>query len=304
MVEVVVEPMERSVAEDFAKDSTDASTMVLWWLGQAGFALRAGRCRLLIDPYLSDSLAGKYAGTEFPHQRMMPPPILADQLPPLDAVLCSHAHSDHMDPGTLPVVAARHPACRFIVPAAEAAVALQRSVPADRMTPVNAGDTVEVVGVEVQVVPAAHEHIKVNAKGEHHHLGFILRYAGVVVYHSGDTLPFDGLADLLRSRGVDVALLPVNGRDEHRTSRGVVGNMTLEEAIELCLNAGIGAMIPHHFGMFEFNTIDPRLLRTRAAELDARLLCVLPDARHRFIVRGATRPSPTSGIGARYESRN
>jgi len=49
----------------------------LAWLGQAGFALRHTNHRLLIDPYLSDYLAHKYAGTDFPHVRMMPPPVEA-----------------------------------------------------------------------------------------------------------------------------------------------------------------------------------------------------------------------------------
>lgn len=41
------------------------------WLGQAGFALRAEGCRWLVDPYLSDFLAQKYRGSEFPHDRLM-----------------------------------------------------------------------------------------------------------------------------------------------------------------------------------------------------------------------------------------
>ena len=37
------------------------------WLGQAGFLIRWREFRLVIDPYLSDSLATKYRGTRFPH---------------------------------------------------------------------------------------------------------------------------------------------------------------------------------------------------------------------------------------------
>ena len=47
------------------------------WLGQAGFLFRASKCRLLIDPYLSDHLAAKYRGTEFTHQRLMAAPLEA-----------------------------------------------------------------------------------------------------------------------------------------------------------------------------------------------------------------------------------
>ena len=80
----------------------EAVPLQLHWLGQAGFVIAWDDRRLMIDPYLSDALALKYAGTRFPHQRMMPPPVTAEQIDCLDLVLCTHAHSDHMDPGLLP----------------------------------------------------------------------------------------------------------------------------------------------------------------------------------------------------------
>ncbi len=283
MVTVAVETIQGSIGEEFAGSSPDGA-MSLWWLGQAGFAIRVGNSRVLIDPYLSDSLAAKYAGKDFSHTRLMPTPLSVEQLPPLAAVLCSHAHGDHMDPATLPAIAASQPACRFIVPAAEASQASQRGVPADRMLAVNAGDSVDLGGLAVHVVPAAHEELKVNARGEHHFLGFILRGAGVSVYHSGDTIPFAGQADLLAANGVDVALLPVNGRDEDRTRRGVIGNMTLQEAADLCRSGGVGVLIPHHFGMFQFNTIAPQDLVRQVAGLDKRLRCLVPDVKHRFTI--------------------
>ncbi len=61
-----------------------ADAVGLAWLGQAGFVVRAGGQRLLIDPYLSDHLGRKYAGKEFPHIRLMPPPVDAGALRDLD----------------------------------------------------------------------------------------------------------------------------------------------------------------------------------------------------------------------------
>ena len=100
-----------------------AEAVGLAWLGQAGFALRHGNQRVLIDPYLSDHLARKYAGTEFPHKRLQPPPLAVDEVRHLDGVCCSHRHSDHLDPGALPTLAANNPTCRFVVPRAELASA-------------------------------------------------------------------------------------------------------------------------------------------------------------------------------------
>jgi L-ascorbate metabolism protein UlaG (beta-lactamase superfamily) len=69
-----------------------------------------------------------------------------------------------------------------------------------------------------------------------------------------------------------VALLPINGRDEFRLARGVPGNFTVEEAVALCKEAGIAHLIGHHWGMFDFNTIEKSaaeaLLRQHAGSLD------------------------------------
>jgi L-ascorbate metabolism protein UlaG (beta-lactamase superfamily) len=236
--------------------ATDA--VGLAWLGQAGFAVKYAQCFLLIDPYLSDSLAKKYRGTLFPHQRMAAAPIAPDELRHVAFVLCTHRHSDHMDPGTLPIIAENNPECRFVVPRAERRSAVEIGVPASKIIAVNAGES-ELLAPDLVVtaIPAAHETLKVNEHGEHHYLGYLLRFGKLTLYHSGDCVPYDGLAERLREAKVDLALLPVNGRDEYRREHGVPGNMTFDEAESLCRAAGIASWIPHHFGMFDFNTVDP-----------------------------------------------
>jgi L-ascorbate metabolism protein UlaG (beta-lactamase superfamily) len=260
-------------------------TVGIAWLGQAGFALRHGGCRLLIDPYLSDHLARKYAGTELPHERMMPSPISADEIRDLDLVLCSHRHSDHTDPGSLPTLAKSNPRCRFVVPRAEVEAVIQLGVAEARLIPANAGDAIRVSdAVTIQVIPSAHETLKVNERGEHHFLGFILKLGAFTLYHSGDTVVYDGLAERLREWKIDLALLPVNGRREHLTARGVAGNMNFDEAAALCLAAGIGTLIPHHFGMFAFNTVDPVELVRQIARYDSRLRSFLPSVETCFLL--------------------
>ena len=235
----------------------------------------------MIDPYLSDHLARKYAGTEFPHTRMMPPPLNAASVRDLDLVLCTHRHSDHMDPGLSGPLAQANPACRFVVPRAELAAITHLGVPQAQLVPVNAGDILRVSdALEIRVLPAAHETFLLNSCGEHHFLGFLLRLNGVTLYHSGDTVVYQGLLEKLRQQPVDLALLPVNGRSEHLRERGVAGNMTFAEALDLCRAAGIGTLIPHHFGMFAFNTADPTELQQQIDSLDAAApRCLLPDVR-------------------------
>lgn len=247
------------------------------WLGQAGFALRWAGLRLLIDPYLSDSLAIKYRGTEFPHQRMMPPPVVPGELRELDWVLCTHGHSDHMDPGTLPELAAHNPRCRFVVPRADSEKALSRGVPPERLVAVNAEEQLTLgEDAQLSVLPSAHEELQVNDRGEYFCLGFVLRLGRCTVYHPGDCVPFAGQAARLQRERPDIALLPVNGRDEYRRSRGVPGNMDLGEAVELCVAARIPWLVPQHFGMFDFNTVDEGDLATALTDLPPGLNAVLP----------------------------
>ena len=174
--------------------------IVLHWLGQAGFVVSAGGRRLVIDPYLSDTLGEKYRHTATPHERMMPAPVTPEGLGPVDLVLVTHHHTDHMDPGSLAPFAAADGAARFIVPAASRDEALRRSGAApDRLLPVDACDAVEPwPGLSVTAVRASHETLERDAEGRHRFLGYVLRFAApggvVTLFHSGDTVPFDGQA--------------------------------------------------------------------------------------------------------------
>jgi len=130
--------------------------------------------------------------------------------------------------------------------------------------------------LEIRVIASAHEMLQTNTRGEHHFLGFILRAGNITLYHSGDCVVYEGLAQRLREERVDVALLPVNGRDPTLTARGVAGNMSFAEARDLCAAAGISLLVPHHFGMFAFNTADPAELRQQIADTVVPR-CVLPE---------------------------
>jgi L-ascorbate metabolism protein UlaG (beta-lactamase superfamily) len=236
------------------------AVLTVWWLGQAGFALRFRDDLLLIDPYLSDVLADKYAGKRFGHVRLHDAPVQPARISGLSTVLCTHGHTDHMDLGTIPFLQiASDPV--FVVPRAEAARALSRGVPVPRLVGLDAGETLRTrSGVTITAVPAAHEELEVDAHGQSVCLGFILDFDGYRIYHSGDCAPFPGQQELLRSLEVDLALLPVNGRDADRNGNGVPGNFTLDEALDLCRAAGIPRLVVHHWGLFGFNTADPAVL--------------------------------------------
>jgi L-ascorbate metabolism protein UlaG (beta-lactamase superfamily) len=249
----------------------------LAWLGQAGFAVKYGPHVLLIDPYLSNSLAEKYRGTPFPHLRMAEPPITPAELRNVDFVFCTHRHGDHMDPGTLPVVADNNPNCRFIVPRAERDSAVAMGLIKEQIIAIDAGDSALLTpDVKATAVPAAHETFQQNEVGEHHYLGYLLQFGSMTLYHSGDCVPYDGLAEQLRRANVNLALLPVNGRDAYRRSHGIPGNMTFDEAELLCRSAGIPWLMPHHFGTFDFNTIALPELEQKIKHVSADVSIILP----------------------------
>ncbi len=271
---VLTEPCE---LDALIREAYDARQPTIGWLGQAGFLIRSRALQLVIDPYLSDSLAAKYHGAAFPHVRLMPPPIAPEHLTNVHAVLCTHAHTDHMDPETLSPIAAASPQCRFVVPRAEQQTAIARGVPAERLIAMNAGEQVPLAAdLSVRALPAAHEQLQTDAQGNHRYLGYLLRLGESAIYHAGDCVPFDGLEEDLAACQVELAILPVNGRDEARRSQGVPGNFTFDEAAALCIRCGIPAMMPCHFGMFDFNTVAESWLDEQISRLPRSFQCVRP----------------------------
>jgi len=229
----------------------------LRWLGQAGFLIETVSSRYLVDPYLSDSLAVKYRGAPFAHRRMMDVPVDPASLVGVDFCLSTHGHTDHLDPRTIGPLARADPACRFVAPAACAQVAVSRGVPASRLFPADAFADLELGELSVHPIPSAHESLAIDGAGHHLFLGYLLSLPGLRIYHAGDCVPYEGLVGNLASWEVDLALLPINGRDEVRRAAGIPGNFNLAEAIALAKQARFGCAIGHHFGMFDFNTVEP-----------------------------------------------
>lgn len=257
----------------------------LWWLGQAGFVLKHGQSLVVIDPYLSDFLAKKYRGQEYPHIRMRPPPIAVESFPEVDWVLVSHRHSDHMDPETLVPLAGKGSG-RFIVPRAERDWAVGLGLPEGRVIGLNTGEEHPITPAgKVTAIASAHEELKTNERGEHHFLGYIVDLGAIRLYHAGDCVPYPGLASRLRRLSVDLALLPINGRDEARRSRNVPGNFSLAEAVEICDRAGIRLLMGHHFGMFDFNTIDPGRARQDLTAISHKCTVLLAEPGQRYTVK-------------------
>jgi L-ascorbate metabolism protein UlaG (beta-lactamase superfamily) len=261
----------------------------LYWLGQAGFLVRSPGLSFVIDAYLSDQLAEKYHGGVFSHARLMAPPITVAELPSLDFVFCTHHHGDHLDIPTIREIARKFSHTRFIVPAASepeiANVGLrkERIVWAEAEHKIQLSDTLNVTPVK-----AAHEGFEYDKLGRDRFLGYLFQVEAGLIYHSGDTVRYPGLLERIIQAGPQLALLPVNGRRPELREKKIPGNFNLEEAVQFCLDGKIPALIAHHFGMFAFNTIDPKLIDQAATKMQNQLRLVKSELRTRYFLTTAS----------------
>lgn len=246
----------------------DKQNFHLWWLGQSGYLLQWKGKRVLIDPYLSDSLTKKYAGTEKPHTRMSELVIKPELLTNISVVTSSHNHTDHLDAETLIPVLKNNPGITFIIPEANRAFVAER-VKCEKDFPVGLNDkkSVTVDGFTFHGIPAKHNEIERDEKGNCKYMGYVIKFGGNTIYHSGDTLWFDEMENLLKLFLVDVAILPVNGND---ASRKVAGNLNCKEAVELGKAIGAKCVVPCHYDMFKFNTADVNDFAREAREMDLK----------------------------------
>jgi len=232
----------------------DENHFHLWWLGQSGFLLQWKGKRVLIDPYLSDSLTKKYLTTDKPHTRMSELVVNPELLKNISVVTSSHNHTDHLDAETLIPVLKNNPAIKFIIPEANRDFVAER-VKCEKDFPIglNDGRSVTVDEFIVHGIPAKHNEIERDENGNCKYMGYVIEFGEYKIYHSGDTIWFDGMVDTLKPFAVDVAILPING---NKPERKVAGNLDCKEAAELGKAIGAGCVIPCHYDMFTFNTAD------------------------------------------------
>jgi L-ascorbate metabolism protein UlaG (beta-lactamase superfamily) len=227
----------------------------LWWLGQSGFLLQWEGRHLLFDPYLSDSLTRKYAATDKPHARMTELAVTPERLDFIDVVTSSHNHTDHLDAETLGPLLAANPNIVFAIPEANRAFVADRlRIPPAQPIGLDGGGSCSAHGFRISAVQSAHEGMDRDEAGRCKYLGYIVQFGGWSVYHSGDTVRYQGMAEKLRPFGVDVALLPINGRAPERR---VPGNLSGAEAALLAHDMGAKLVVPCHYEMFAFNTASP-----------------------------------------------
>jgi L-ascorbate metabolism protein UlaG (beta-lactamase superfamily) len=265
----LIEPVQHDaelLADIAAGRAGDDGHLRLWWLGQAGFLVQWAGHHLLLDPYLSDSLTAKYAETDKPHVRLTARAIDPAALDMIDVVTSSHNHTDHLDHETLWPLLAANPAMTMVIPDANRAFVAERlKTDPDWPLGLTHGESLDAGGFRITALAVAHEQLDTDELGRHHHLGYLVAAGPFLLFHSGDAVPYEGMADeLLRladGRRIDVAMLPINGR---LPERRVPGNFWGDEAATFAHTVGARLVVPMHYEMFAFNTETPDLFVSTA----------------------------------------
>lgn len=215
-----------------------------YWVGHATVLMRIYDKWIITDPNFSSR-----TGTVV--KRLSEPGIEIASLKPVEAIVISHNHFDHLDAPSLKLLAgSRHlfaPKSGFAYIPDEVAANLHR---------VETGYASEEAGVRITAVPVAHFGGRLlvdNLWDGEPYTGYIIEYKGVTVFFAGDT-GYDAkyFRELKQKYKIDVALIPVGPAGGFGTGSGL-GNMVHVNpygALQIFRDCGARYMIPIHHSTF------------------------------------------------------
>jgi L-ascorbate 6-phosphate lactonase len=213
-------------------DQTITATPTLWWLGQSGFILRFATITFYIDPCFSN-IAGR--------RRLMAAPLEGAQVCHADMILATHA--GHLDAAAVAAMLAGSKSAKVVIPKSAEAEAHAAGIPYERMTTTDADLRIEYfkdnLYGRVYAIPSAHPQFDWTAAGGYPYLGYRIRFGRWTIYHPGDCVLYEGLAERLRPFNVSIALLPIGGN-----------NFSVSDAAQLAGQIGARWMVPMHYGTF------------------------------------------------------
>lgn len=217
------------------------------WIGHASVLVQAGGLNVLTDPVFSERASPvAFAGP----RRAQPPGIALAELPPIDVVLVSHNHYDHLDrPSILQLDARGRGRTLFLVPLGLKAWMLAQGV--RNVVELDWWDTHDVRGVPFQLVPA--QHWSARGLGDRNRTlwgGWAVRAPDLHWYFSGDT-GYAGHFRAARERGgpFDLALLAIGGYEPRWFMREQ--HMNPAEAVQAHRDLGARRSIGIHWGTFQ-----------------------------------------------------
>ncbi len=166
------------------------------WIGHATWALRLGGKLIVTDPIWSSSIGGAV-------RRLTPPGVALDAMPPIDVVLVTHDHRDHMD---LPTLSLLPEAAVYIVPLGNAP-----RIPHANVVELDWWEPYTIGALEITLVPARHWSMRMPwNRNDTLWGGYVVRGPEGVAYHAGDTAWGEHFAEIGQRLGpIDWAMLPI-----------------------------------------------------------------------------------------------
>lgn len=204
------------------------------WLGHAGFFAQVGGINIAIDP--------NWALWHGPVKRVRHPSVWAHDLPPIDLVLVTHAHYDHLHLPSLRKLAAAQP---IIVP--EGVGSLVRNCGFGRIVELKTWQSATYRDLRITLTPARHWGARMIHDTHRGFGGFLVKSPDRCLYHCGDSSLFDGFVEIGKRADIDLALMPI-GAYEAPSGRPV--HMNPEEALDAFAMTNAHSMVPMHHDTF------------------------------------------------------
>lgn len=213
--------------------------MTVFWLGQAWLLFEFNGVRVMVDPYLSNSVEK----VEPKNYRRLPIDESYFDIKP-DILILTHNHLDHTDPETLERMFSKH--SDICILASYNAWQTARKFGGDNnYIMFNRGTVWTEKGIKFEAVYAEHSDDKA--------VGVIISYGGRNYYITGDTLYNKKVIKDINIP-VDVVFLPING---------VGNNMNMTDAAHFAEEIKAKTAVPIHFGMFDSLNADDFNLKNR-----------------------------------------
>ncbi|WP_433355220.1 MBL fold metallo-hydrolase [Microtetraspora malaysiensis] len=219
------------------------SDLDIVWYGHATTLVEIEGRRVLFDPVWSDRCSpAPLVGPK----RLHPLPVPAEELPPLDAVVISHDHYDHLDMATVRTLT-RTQVAPFLVPLGVGAHLDRWGVPANRIIELDWDETFTIAGLGVTLTEARHFSGRALSRNPTLWGSWVLAGERRKVFYTGDSGYFDGYARLGAQYGpFDVTLMQIGAYSPSWPDI----HMTPEEAVEAHLALGGDLLVPVHWATF------------------------------------------------------
>ncbi|MFZ4815886.1 MAG: MBL fold metallo-hydrolase [Phototrophicaceae bacterium] len=247
--------MLHSLAEQIRRVEIQPNSLAVWGMGQVGALLKGTGAIVGIDLYLSNYVYDIYGGENI---RNFPPPLEPQDVPAFDYYFITHEHLDHYDPKTIAPILATNPHVVFVTNGWCKQLLLDNLgvAEANILTPTALEPLHLPHNIRVTAVPGAHYGKDYDATKGYRWQGFLIEWNGVTFLHTGDTLWYEGYEAILQGLPkIDLALIPMNGRDSLRDAQNILGNFHPQEAVTLAQLLGVDTVIIGHNDLFPNNRI-------------------------------------------------